>query len=193
MSGGAVSGNSASASFSDPGAVAAAGGGVLVQNGTFTMSGGVVSGNSSSSSSSSGAAGGGVFVGSGTFIMSGGAVSGNLLSGTGNYARETLVYGTFKISGSAWPERVFLTDNSRRIAISGSLSGGPVAVDLGGAITDWVGWPILCLDDSYPMGNMASLKDHFTLGNATLTQPPYTETPITGYGISDTGLLATAP
>jgi hypothetical protein len=200
MNDGAVSGNSSSSY----------GGGVFVNYGTFTMSGGAVSGNSSSSgggvysggtftmndgavSGNSSTSGGGVYVASsGTFTMSGGAVSGNLLSGANSYAREVFLNGTFKISGSARPERIFLANNARTITIAGSLSGEPIAVDLditGGALADWVVKPILRLDSSYSQGNMASLKDHFTLENATLTTSPYTETPITGYRISDTGLL----
>jgi hypothetical protein len=43
---------------------------------------------------------------------------------------------------------------------------------------------------AYPTGDLASLKEHFTLENATLTVSPYTETPIEGYTIDDGGLFA---
>jgi hypothetical protein len=81
MSGGAVSGNSSS--YSSSSQAVSSGGGVYVAGGTFTMSGGAVSGNSSSASAYSSyslvasSSGGGVYVGSGTFTMSGGTVSGN--------------------------------------------------------------------------------------------------------------------
>jgi hypothetical protein len=178
MSEGAVSGNSSSH-----------GGGVLVDGGTFTMSGGAVSGNSSY-------LGGGVDIDSGTFIMSGGSVSNNILRTNGS-GREVLLFpggnGTFKISGDARPERVFLYDNARFITISGPLSGGTIPVDLGVTsstpLTSWINKPILKLDTSYGSGNLASLKDYFTLGNTNLTESPYTETAITGYKISDGGLF----
>jgi hypothetical protein len=182
MNGGAVSGNSASSR----------GGGVDVFGGgaTFTMNGGAVSGNSASY-------GGGVWVaGSGaTFTMSGGEVSGNILSGTNSYGREVLLTsGTFKISGDARPERVFLYGNSQFITISGPLSGGTVPIDLGitggASLASWAGQQILQLDGSYGLGDLASLKDHFTLGNSQLTQSPYTEAAITGYKIDDGGYVA---
>ncbi|MDR1986783.1 MAG: hypothetical protein LBP88_07425 [Treponema sp.] len=67
MSGGTISGNSASGG----------GGGVLVRSGSFTMSGGTISGNSTSGN------GGGVAVWGGSFTMSGGTVSGNSAGGHG--------------------------------------------------------------------------------------------------------------
>ena len=182
-----ITGNTTASSYS--------GGGVYVNsNGTFTMSGGAVSGNTASSYPG----GGGVYVHSnGTFTMSGGAVSGNLLSGTNTYAKEMLVDGTFKISGSAWPERVFLYNNTRHITIAGPLSGGPVAIDLGitssAPITSWINQQILRLDDSYSEGDLASLKDQFTLGNTKMTASPGTEEAITGYEINTSGEFVTAP
>jgi hypothetical protein len=77
MSGGTISGNSASQ-----------GGGVFV-NGTFTMSGGTISGNSTSATGFAVSifdvivGGGGVFVEGGTFRMSGGSISGNSAKGGG--------------------------------------------------------------------------------------------------------------
>jgi hypothetical protein len=190
MSDGAVSGNSVSSSYSS------SGGGVYVY-GTFTMSGGAVSGNSVSGPSFYGSSGGGVYIdgNNGTFTMSGGVVRGNILYGTDVYGREVLVWGTFTLSGEARPERVFLLDGSRSITIGGPLSGnsGTISIDLGGLsyepLTDWGDKPILQLDASYSSGNLAELKTYFTLGNATWTDPSYTETPITGYMISDGGLF----
>jgi hypothetical protein len=203
MSGGAVSGNSASTR----------GGGVDVSYGIFTMSGGAVRDNSSSSvgggvvsvskgtfSLSGGtgisytaSSGVGLYV-LGTFTMSGGTVSGNILSGTASYGKEVAVYGTFKFSGDARPERVFLYDTSRFITIIGPLNGGTVPIDLGVTsmepLTDWAGKQILQLDGSYSSGNLASLKDYFTLGNSNLLYPPYTEVAITGYTIDDGGYFA---
>jgi hypothetical protein len=191
MTGGAVSGNTSSSSYER-----SSGGGVCVTlNGTFSMTGGAVSGNTSSSYESS--SGGGVYVTlNGTFTMTGGVVSGNnILSGTHGNGMEVMVStnATFKISGDAQPERVFLSNNTRSITISGSLSGGLTAIDLGitniALLSDWENAPVLKLDMSYGSGNLANLKTYFTLGNSTLTESPYTETAITGYEISDGGLF----
>ncbi|GHV77717.1 hypothetical protein AGMMS49942_25380 [Spirochaetia bacterium] len=56
-----------------------AGGGVNVENGTFTMKGGTISGNTAD-------AGGGVYVEEGTFTMSGGTISGNTAAMGGGVA-----------------------------------------------------------------------------------------------------------
>jgi hypothetical protein len=184
MSGGAVSGNTSSSS----------GGGVYVGGGPFTMSGGAVSGNTSSFS------GGGVGVYNGTFTMSGGEVRDNILSGTNPYGREVVLgggtggTGTFKMSGDARPQRVFLFNNTRYITISGPLSGGTLPIDLGitpdNPLTSWLSRPVLALDSSYDAGNLAALKTRFTLGNAKMTEPPWTETPIPAeYTIGDDGKL----
>jgi hypothetical protein len=180
MSGGAVSGNTAPS-----------GGGVFVYGGTFTMSSGVVSGNTASSS------GGGVSVSnSGTFTMSGGEVRGNILSGA-SYGREVFFEnGTFNMSGEARPQRVFLPNNTKFITISGPMSGGfTTYIDLGvtgsAPLTVWENAHLLKLAASYGEGDLASLKGHFTLGNSKMTESPHTETPITGYGISDGGLFVT--
>jgi hypothetical protein len=184
VSGGAISGNTTTNSY---------GGGIYVSGSwaTFIMSGGAVSGNTASSS------GGGVYVTYGaTFDMSGGAVSGNTLSGAYGYGKEVLLNsGTFKISGDARPERIFLSNSSQAITISGALTGGPVPIDLGitsnDPLTDWENQQILRLDGS-GFGNLASLKGHFTLGNSKLMlEWPYTETPLTGYKIDDNGRFAT--
>jgi hypothetical protein len=93
MRGGTISGNTASSSF---------GGGVYVNNGTFTMSGGTISGNIASSSSSY-SYGGGVYVDNGTFTMSGGTISGNTASSSSSYSYGGGVYvsssGTFMMMG----------------------------------------------------------------------------------------------
>jgi hypothetical protein len=203
MSGGAVSGNSSSygggvlidyGTLSRSGGAgsgkssSSSGGGVYVQSGTFTMSGGAVSGNSSSSY------GGGVYVSGGTFTMSGGAVNSNTLSGTNSYGREVLVSGgTFKMSGDARPERVFLYNNTRFITINGLLTGPVTPIDLGvtsGApLANYVNQFILRLDTSYPSGDMASLKNYFSLGNSKRTDSSDTGTAITGYKINDSGLF----
>jgi hypothetical protein len=191
MSGGAVCGNSASSN----------GGGVYVAgNGTFTMSGGAVSGNSISTYDGGAPGpygGGGVYV-DGTFTMSGGAVTGNILSGTGNrYGKEVLLfYGTFKISGNAQPERVFLYNNSQfiTITISGPLSGGTVPIDLGvssnygsGSLTGWINKQILQLDTTYSSGNLASLKTHFTLNSQMISSPWTGESLTFSYEINNYG------
>jgi hypothetical protein len=179
MSGGAISGNSASYD----------GGGVHVFIGTFTMSDGAVSGNSAVN-------GGGVYVdSSGIFTMSGGAVNSNILSGTNSYGREVLVRGgTFIMSGEVRPGRVFLFSNTQFITISGPLSGPvtpPIAIDLritsSAPLADYGNQAILKLDTSYSSGNMASLKNYFSLGDSKMTESPWTEEAITGYTISDTG------
>jgi hypothetical protein len=204
MSGGTVSGNDSTGPYSY-------GGGVHITGGSFTLSGGMVSDNTSAYGSgvnvaSSGTfnmsdgwitgnivsgGGGGVYIDGGSFTMSGGAVSGNTVSGTAGYAKEALIAGTFNISGDAQPERVFLYGNTRFITISGPLTGGPVPIDLGitGSVSDWVNKQIL-KDDPYT-GVLTTLKTHFTLGNYTMITSPYTETPITGYTISNTGLFVT--
>jgi hypothetical protein len=204
MSGGAVSGNSSSSSYY--------GGGVYVTSGSFAMSGGAVSGNSSSSgggvfvrnqgifamsggavSGNSSSSGGGVSVDYGSFAMSGGTVSGNMFSDSNFYGREVFVNGgTFKISGSARPERVFLSANTQYITIDGPLSrGAAMPIDLGvrssAPITSWENARILRLDSSYSGGDLASLKKQFSLGNTKMTESPYTETPITGYTINNNG------
>jgi hypothetical protein len=156
------------------------------------MSGGAVRGNTVSSPSWS--HGGGVYVaGDGSFSMSGGEVSGNILpAGTNSYGREVLIYGIFKMSGEARPDRVLLSNNNQFITIGGPLSGGTVPIDLGvtssDPLTDWVGKQILRLDGSYSAGNLASLTTHFTLENSVrINLVPFIETPITGYKIDDGG------
>jgi hypothetical protein len=107
-------------------------------------------------------------------------------------------YGTFKMSGNAWPERIFLSNNTRFITISGSLSGRPMYIDLGvtGSVpfTSWAAQPVLVLDNSYSSGNLATLKTLFTLGNTGLRESPYTEMAIPGnYVIGNDGKMPPPP
>jgi hypothetical protein len=150
----------------------------------FTMSGGTISGNT----------GGGVFAGTGgIFAMSGGTVGNNILSGASACGREVYAGpgGTFKMSASALPERIFLDSKDQSVTIAGPLSAGITFIDLGltrGApLTDYINAPVLSLDISYSAGDLAGLKSRFSLGNSKLKDPPYQETPITGYTISAGG------
>jgi hypothetical protein len=165
------------------------GGGVYVnKGGLFTMSGGEITGNTASSSYYS--SGGGVYM-SGNFTMSGGEITGNTaFSEFFSSGGEVYVNGTFKMSGDARPERVFLYHSF--ITISGPLNitGIPIDLQIESSLTKYVNTPILTLDSTtYPSGNMASLKERFTLGNSKLLETPFTETPITGYRIDDNGLF----
>jgi hypothetical protein len=167
--------------------IASSVGGGVSANGTFTMNGGAVSGNFANY-------GGGVSVPSGTFIMSGGEVKDNLLISVNGFGREVVVRGTFKMSGDARPERIFLYSNTRFITISGPLSGGTVPIDLGitgsAPLANWVGRPVLVLDSSYDSGNLATLKDNFTLRNAKRTETSDAEMSIpANYKIGNDGKL----
>ena len=110
LSGGAVSGNTAST-----------GGGVCVWIGTATLSGGTVSGNSASW-------GGGVRVNGGSFTMEGGAVSGNTASiGGGVYVNS----GTATLSGGTVTGNTASSYGCGVYVQSGGsthfqISGGPV-------------------------------------------------------------------
>jgi hypothetical protein len=216
MNGGAVSDNSSAAapyqsssdgSYFISDAYYSSGGGVYVADyGTFTMDGGVISDNSSVADASSDiysdasfSYGGGVYVANyGTFSMSGGTVNDNILSGMVSHGKEVLVSGTFKMSGDAWPQQVFLSNNTRFITISGPLSGGVVPIDLGitsgASLISWRGKPVLALDSSYSSGNLAALKERFTPGNVKMTDSTYTETAIPAeYTITDSGRLLSPP
>jgi len=72
--------------------VSSAGGGVFINDGTFTMYSGTISGNSASS-------GGGVYINSGTFTMLGGTISGNANWGVYNRATFT-IRGNGSITGN---------------------------------------------------------------------------------------------
>jgi uncharacterized repeat protein (TIGR02543 family) len=103
MSGGTISGNSASGV--NVGGTFTMSGGTISGNtasgvnvgGTFTMSGGTISGNKPLWSSHNGG-GGGVYVSGGTFTMSGGNISGNTASDGGG-GGVYVAGGTFTMSG----------------------------------------------------------------------------------------------
>jgi hypothetical protein len=106
------------------------GGGVYVENGTFTMSGGEISGNSAPFN------GGGVYIQGGcTFTMSGGEIKNNTATnGGGVYVANS--FGTFftmnggTISGNTASKGggVYIADNGRFIMSDGTISGNTVAV-----------------------------------------------------------------
>jgi hypothetical protein len=219
LSGGAVSSNTATVgpNFPRPGAPGAiceySGGGVYVGYSTFSMSGGAITGNTAA-----GVGGGVTTITSGfrgSFSMSGGTVSGN----TASYGDDMCVHsGPFILSGDARPGRVGLLldryyDGQKEryvaITISGPLSNvTPIPIDLMisfystvieddqafynyGSLTDYINKPILEMDSSYS-GDLASLKNYFTLGNSSQWEPnpPYPEgEPLTDYEISDGGLF----
>jgi hypothetical protein len=106
---------------------ASSGGGVYVDNGTFTMSGGAVSDNTSSNPFG----GGGVGVNnSGTFTMSGGAVSGNT-SSSGGGGVGVNSWGTFTMSGGTVSGNTSSSGGGVGVAWSGAgtftMSGGAVS------------------------------------------------------------------
>jgi fibronectin type 3 domain-containing protein len=90
--GGAISGNTVSSS-------PVYGGGVYVDEGTFTMNGGTISGNTIYTPASA-AYGGGVYVNNGTFTMNGGTINGNTASSSYYGGGGVAVFnGTFTMSG----------------------------------------------------------------------------------------------
>jgi hypothetical protein len=123
--------------------------------------------------------------------MSGGTVAGNI-PGAYSYGREVLAgqRGTFTMSASALPERVFLETDNLSITLAGPLSAGMTFIDLGlsryMSLTDYVNRRILKPDVSYN-GGLTGINTRFRLGVSKLTERPYTETPITGYTISGDG------
>ena len=89
------------------------GGGVCVNNGTFTMAGGTISGNTASSH------GGGVCVDSGTFTMTGGTISDNTASyGGGVHIVSGVVY---TMTGGAISDNT-ATINAGGISVSGTFN-----------------------------------------------------------------------
>jgi len=111
MSGGTITGNTAS--YTGSTASASGGGGVYVNNGTFTMNGGEISGNTASSHNLGG--GGGVFVGgSGTFTMSGGKISNNTATGDSPFGGGVCMRGgTFTMSGGEISGNTATSSNPR--------------------------------------------------------------------------------
>ena len=96
------------------------GGGVCVNNGTFTMAGGTISGNTASSH------GGGVCVDSGTFTMTGGTISDNTASyGGGVHIVSGVVY---TMTGGAISDNT-ATINAGGISVSGTfnMNGGTIS------------------------------------------------------------------
>jgi hypothetical protein len=180
-------------------------GGVTVGNGgNFTMNGGEISDNTST------AAGGGVYVGEGSFTMSGGEISGNSVtaaasSGGGVFVRDN---GTFTMSGGARinvnnPVCLYYTSGSSSypsITIGGDFSGptGPVAqIELWMSNdTPWSTWLGLQVIKTNYSGNVAVLRNRFTLGNfigrtgssGSYTYPTWPITD-TGYEIGSDGTL----
>ncbi|GHV74836.1 hypothetical protein AGMMS49940_21380 [Spirochaetia bacterium] len=162
MSGGEISGNTATASTSQNSSY---GGGVYISGGTFTMSGGKISENTASSSSSSASYsyGGGVYVNGGTFTMSGGEIGGNTASssssstsysygggvyiGSGTFTKSTgcIIYGsnvsaTLKntaSSGFYWDgHAVYISTGSRKRNTTAGV-GVPMNSSIGGATGGW--------------------------------------------------------
>jgi uncharacterized repeat protein (TIGR02543 family) len=78
--------------ISDNTATQGGGGGVYVYSGRFTMNGGTISGNTVNGTATNG--GGGVFVYSGRFTMNGGTISGNTATQSGG---GVYVFGTFRL------------------------------------------------------------------------------------------------
>ncbi|GAB6013479.1 beta strand repeat-containing protein [Viscerimonas tarda] len=122
LSGGTISGNTATVNTGDVFGNGA-GGGVWVGNGgTFVMSSGTISGNTASHTVIYGADGGGVYVASGgSFTMNGGTISSNnASSGANSYGG-----GVFVASGGVF------TWNSGAAISSNTVAGGSGSVNLG--------------------------------------------------------------
>jgi hypothetical protein len=124
MSGGAISGNTASYN----------GGGVYVLGGNFTMSGGTISGNTTTGS------GGGVYVGDGSFTMNGGTISGNMANGYGGTVYSDYggggVYvgggGSFTMSGGTIRRNWAVWSGGVYVSFRGSFAkrgGGTINAD----------------------------------------------------------------
>jgi hypothetical protein len=216
MSGGEITGNTSSSSSSRAAAASSShayGGGVYMAGGTFTMNGGEISDNNVSSyasytSSYSYSSGGGVYVGGGTFTMSSGEISDNTTSSSGGGGVFVDNGGTFTMSGGARVNvnnSVCLYDYTGSssypsITIGGDFSGpaGPVAqIDLmvnnDTPWSTWLGLQVIKTDYS---GDLAVLRNRFTLGNfigQTYSSGSYTYPtwPITdtGYEIGSDGTL----
>jgi hypothetical protein len=125
------------------------GGGVSVDNGTFTMNGGAISGNSSSF-------GGGVYVYSGTFTMSGGEISDNSASsggggvyagGNGAFAKQGggIIYGSdadegvknTAANGDNYGHAVYIDSSPARIRTSTADDGVALDSATGGDAGGW--------------------------------------------------------
>jgi hypothetical protein len=157
MSGGTISGNTAS--FSD-------GGGVSVDGGTFVMSGGSISGNTAAFS-------GGVHVYfGGTFTMSGGTISGNTAS-SGYGGGVSADGGTFTMSGGTISGNTASSSNSGGVyVISGStfsMRGGTIYGREAGAGLANTGSPgaSLALEGAVAIAKYGSGSDILESGLAT--------------------------
>jgi hypothetical protein len=105
------------------------GGGVFVNNGTFTMDGGKISGNTARSMVGSG---GGVYVYSnGTFIMNGGEISDNTANGSYGYGGGVDVYinGTFIMNGGEISGNTTNGNYGGGVIVSGTftMNGGEIS------------------------------------------------------------------
>jgi uncharacterized repeat protein (TIGR02543 family) len=136
-SGSKISGNTAFSASAAEEMVYSYGGGVYVDQGTFTMNGGEISGNkadaSSSNSYTSGGAsdparsgaysyGGGVYVDQGAFTMNGGTISGNTAdSASASYDISHSSYNSHSYGGGVYVEQGTFTMNG------GSISGNTAA------------------------------------------------------------------
>ncbi|MDR1220564.1 MAG: hypothetical protein LBK73_13275 [Treponema sp.] len=107
------------------------GGGVIVENGAFTMSGGTISGNSTSY-------GGGVIVENGAFTMSGGIISENSASpdGGGVYVKSNSTFmmsgGTISGNSASYGGGVYVNSDSTFTMSGGTISGNSASPDGGG-------------------------------------------------------------
>jgi parallel beta-helix repeat protein len=115
MTGGTISGNTATNSLP-------VGGGVYVHGGTFNMKSGTISGNTAGNKGS-----GGVYVASGTFTMTGGTINENTAtdSGGGVYVYSS---GTFTMTGGTINENT-ATDSGGGVHVEGTftMNGGTVS------------------------------------------------------------------
>jgi hypothetical protein len=128
------------------------GGGVYVQSGTFTMSSGKITGNTSSSSLSSSY--NGVYVQSGTFTMIGGEITGNtsFSSPSSSYSGVSVRSGTFTMNGGE---------------ISG-YSGGGVSVQSGGTFT--MNGGKISRNTSYSGGGVSVRSGTFTMNGGEISR-----------------------
>lgn len=111
MNGGTITGNSANS---------AGGGGVYVNQGSFTMNGGVISGNAcTESNSTGGGSGGGVYISSSVFTMNGGTISDNTVAGRGGGIYATGC-GVFTMNGGTVSGNTAVSDKNG----NGGYGGG---------------------------------------------------------------------
>jgi hypothetical protein len=136
--GSAITGNT---NTSSPG-----GGGVFVQNGTFTMNSGSISGNTVTGTGA--ALGGGVYMNNGAFSMSGGTISGNTATGV----------SSFKGGGGVF------VDAGATFTMNGGIIGGDTAgekntAEQGGGVYVNIG--------TFSMGGFASVRGNEVTGSTS--------------------------